>query len=70
MAKGRVRKLMTDKGYGFIKSEDGAEVFFHLSGLRGIDFMDLKEGDVLEYDVEKDKRSGKFRAVNVRRASG
>ncbi|MGE5445368.1 MAG: cold-shock protein [Ignavibacteriales bacterium] len=68
MAKGRIRKLVADKGYGFIKSEEGGEVFFHLSGLRGIDFNDLKEGDLLEYDMEKDKRSGKFRAVSVRRA--
>lgn len=44
MAKGRIRKLVTDKGYGFIKSEDGGEVFFHLSVLQGIDFNDLKEG--------------------------
>ncbi len=69
MAKGRVKRLMTDKGYGFIKSEgEGGELFFHMLGLRGIDFKDIKEGDLLEYDVEKDKRSGKFRAVNVRRA--
>jgi cold shock protein len=67
MPKGKIKKVMEGKGYGFIKSEDGREIFFHITGLQGIDFKNLKEGDPVEFDVEKDKRGS--RAVNVRASS-
>jgi len=68
MPKGKIKKVIEGKGYGFIKAEDGKEIFFHMSGLQGFDFKDLKEGDPVEFDVEKDKRGRGFRALNIRRA--
>ncbi len=68
MTKGKIKKVIEEKGYGFIESEDRREIFFHSSGLRGVDFENLKEGDPVEFDVEKDKRGRGLRAVNVRRA--
>lgn len=64
MPKGKIKKVMEGKGYGFIKAEDGREIFFHITGLQGLDFKNLKEGDPVEFDVEKDRRGP--RAVNVR----
>jgi CspA family cold shock protein len=64
MPKGKIKKVIEGKGYGFIKSEDGGEIFFHISGLQGLDFKNLKEGDLVEFEVERDKRGP--RAVNVR----
>jgi len=64
MPTGKIKKVIADKGYGFINAEDGREHFFHITGLQGIDFKNLKEGDSVEFEVGKDKRGSK--AVNVR----
>jgi cold shock protein len=66
MFKGKIKKVIRDKGYGFIQAEDSREIFFHMSVLRGLDFQNLKEGDPVEFDVEKDRLSGKPRAINVK----
>ena len=43
MAKGTIKKLVSDKGFGFIKG-DGGEVFFHSSALENTTFDQLHEG--------------------------
>jgi cold shock protein len=70
MPKGKIKKVIEGKGYGFIKADDGREIFFHMSALRGLELKDIKEEDSVEFDVEKDKQGRGLRAVNVRRASG
>ena len=62
--KGRVKKLVPDRGFGFVRGEDGKEVFFHRSGLGANDYDSLSEGDVVEYVVQEGPRGP--RAENVR----
>jgi CspA family cold shock protein len=62
--KGKIKKLIRERGYGFINAEDGGEVFFHSSALEGIDFDALEEGDSVEFNVEKGPKGP--RAVNIR----
>ena len=62
--KGKIKRLIRGRGFGFITAEDGSEVFFHRSALQGIDFDTLEEGDSVEFDLEKGYRGS--RAVNVR----
>jgi cold shock protein len=64
MPKGTIKKVIQDRGYGFIRADDGGEFFFHMSGLQGLDFKNLKEGDPVEFDVEKNNRGS--RAINIR----
>ncbi len=48
-----IKKVMFDRGYGFINPEGGgADVFFHFSVLKDTDHEDLKEGDLVEYELE------------------
>jgi cold shock CspA family protein len=61
---GIVRKLIWDRGFGFITAEDGKDVFFHHSSLSGGDFNILKQGVSVEFDLE-DGPKGQ-RAVNVK----
>ena len=68
MPKGKIKKVIQDRGYGFIQAEDGRELFFHMSSLKGLDFQRLKDGDSVEFDAEKDKQ-GRSVAVNVRASS-
>ena len=64
MGTGKIKRLIWNRGFGFISAEDGTEVFFHRSALQGVDFDSLKEGDSVEFDVEKGDRGP--RAVNVK----
>ena len=48
MANGTIKKL-TDKGFGFIRMDDGDDLFFHSSGVQGVGFEDLKEGQKVTF---------------------
>ena len=65
MAKGRVKRLMRERGFGFIAAEDGREIFFHQSELQNTSFNDLHEGDQLEFDVVKGDKGPK--AENIKK---
>ena len=64
MAKGTIKQLMRDRGYGFITTEDGKDIFFHRTGLRGLTFDSLKEGQPVEFETEEGPKG--LRAVNIR----
>jgi cold shock protein len=51
MAKGTVKWFNDSKGYGFIQTEDGHDVFVHFSGIAGSGFRSLREGQQVEFDV-------------------
>jgi len=64
---GVIKKLISDKGFGFIAVEgQEKDLFFHSNSLVGVQFADLKEGDKVTFDVE-DSPKGK-NAVNVKLA--
>ena len=63
MAKGTVKWFNESKGYGFITSEDGTDVFVHYSSIQGEGFKTIAEGDKVSFDVEKGEKGPK--AVNV-----
>jgi cold shock protein len=47
---GKVKRLVTDKGFGFILAEDGNEYFFHQSACTGMRFDDLREGQAVTFN--------------------
>jgi CspA family cold shock protein len=66
---GTVVRLIRDRGFGFIRVDDGAEVFFHHSAMEPGEFDTLREGEQLDFVMEQDPRGRGTRASNVRRAS-
>ena len=64
---GTIKRVVRDRGFGFIRSAEGREIFFHRSSLQGLDFDALKEGDAVEFDVEDGPKGP--RAVAVRTAA-
>lgn len=66
-SKGTVKWFNDRKGFGFIKLEDGKDVFVHYSALQGDGFKTLKEGEPVEFDVVEGAKGPQ--AANVVRAS-
>ena len=63
MPQGKIKKLVSDRGFGFVESERN-DLFFHLSDVTGGSFDDLHEGQMLEYEIGEGPKGP--RATNVR----
>ena len=63
--KGKIRKLIRERGFGFIAAEDSKDVFFHRSALAGEDFDALNEGNSVEFDLERGPKGLQARNVRV-----
>ena len=56
MANGTVKWFNATKGFGFITSEDGQDLFAHFSAIQSDGFKSLDEGQKVEFDVEEGQR--------------
>jgi len=61
---GTIKRLVMDRGFGFLSGEDGKEYFFHRSSVEG-SFEGLQEGQKVSFDVEASAPKGP-RASRVR----
>lgn len=70
MNQGTVKWFNAEKGYGFIKNDDGSgDLFVHFSAIQTDGFKTLEEGQRVTFDSDADpKNSSKLRAINVRLA--
>ncbi len=67
MTIGTVKWFNTQKGYGFIQPEGGdKDVFVHISAVERSGIGNLREGQRVSFDVERDPRSGKVSACNLK----
>jgi cold shock protein len=64
MANGTISRL-TDRGFGFIKQEDGSELFFHRSQVAGDGYDALTQGQSVTYEKGVSQKSGKEEAQRV-----
>jgi cold shock protein len=72
MAQGTIKKLVSDRGFGFIlptgELDAEKDLFFHRSDVQGTDYNALREGEQVTYDLGTDERRGTPKAANVRPA--
>ena len=69
MARGTVKKIVSERGFGFITGEDGQDYFFHRDDLApSLEFEGVHAGDQVEFGVQEGQRGP--RAMNVLRAEG
>jgi cold shock protein len=66
VATGTVKWFNSEKGYGFIESEQGSDVFVHYSAIQSEGFKTLEEGDKVIFEV-KPGRDGRTQAEEVRK---
>ena len=64
MSTGRVKWFNNSKGYGFIESEGGKDVFVHYSAIQGQGYRSLEEGQAVEFEVQSGQKGPQ--AANVR----
>jgi CspA family cold shock protein len=68
LAVGTVKWFNSEKGYGFIESAEGPDVFVHYSAILGDGFRSLDEGDRVEFEVQPGS-DGRSQAADVRKVS-
>ncbi len=64
MPEGTIKKIVSDRGFGFIASEDGKEYFFHRSAVENFD--SLQGGERVNFEIEpspKGPRAGRVRTA-------
>jgi CspA family cold shock protein len=62
---GSIKRIVRDRGFGFIRSTEGQEVFFHRSSLQGLNFDGLKEGENVEFEMEVGDKGPRATAVRA-----
>ena len=65
MPQGRVKRLVSDRGFGFIEDDRGNDLFFHHSSLQGATIEQLREGQVVEYEVGRGPKGPRAESVRV-----
>lgn len=67
MASGTIKKVISDRGFGFITDDEAKDYFFHRDGLdAALDFDRLVGGERVEFEIEQSPKGP--RAVRVRSA--
>lgn len=67
MATGKVKWFNDQKGFGFVFSEDGRDVFVHHTVIEGQGFKTLQDGEAVEYEAEESAKG--LKATRVRRVA-
>ncbi len=65
MPKGTIKRLIADRGFGFIKTDQEEDLFFHRNELQEVGFSSLREGQQVGFEVGQG-RNGRPEAVKVR----
>lgn len=65
MATGKVKWFNAEKGYGFITSDEGKDIFVHYSSIQADGFRTLEEGQKVSYDAVDSDRGQQASNVNI-----
>ncbi|EAC9051358.1 cold-shock protein [Listeria sp. FSL L7-1485] len=66
MQNGKVKWFNNEKGYGFIESDSGEDIFVHFTAIQGDGYKSLEEGQAVTFEVVEGNRGAQ--AANVEKA--
>lgn len=61
---GKVKRFNSEKGYGFIKTDNGKDLFFHYSELQMEGYKTVEQGQIVEFEIIETEKG--LRAVNIK----
>ena len=65
MSTGTVKFFNAEKGYGFIKAEDGKEIFIHYSAIQSDGYKTLEEGQKVQFEIVEGNRGPQAAHVSL-----
>jgi len=65
MHSGKIKKVVRERGFGFINDTDGREVFFHQSSLVGVQFDSLKEEQQVQFEIEDSPKGPRAVSISI-----
>ena len=65
MPQGKIKKLVSDRGFGFIEGEQGDDLFFHHSEVQETTFDELREGQSVQYEIGQGRKGPCATSVKV-----
>jgi CspA family cold shock protein len=65
MPEGKIKKLITDRGFGFIDTGKGRDLFFHFSALQNVRMEELQEGQRVEFEEGEGPKGPRAESVRV-----
>jgi CspA family cold shock protein len=65
MARGTIKKLFADRGFGSIRTEEGQYIFFHRNDLQGVAYESLTLGQEVEFEMERPAKGPNARHVRL-----
>ena len=63
MSEGTIKRLVTERGFGFISNAPADDIFFHMSAVEGVTYDELQEGQKVQFTQEQGEKGP--RAVKV-----
>jgi len=63
--KGTIKRLISDKGFGFVAAQDGTEYFFHQSACTGVRFDELREGQSVSFEKGQGPKGPRAERVTI-----
>jgi CspA family cold shock protein len=64
MPQGKIKKIVADRGFGFIEADRG-DLFFHHSEVQGTSFEELQEGQMVDYEIGQGRKGPCATSVKV-----
>lgn len=65
MHTGKIKKVVAERGFGFISDTDGREIFFHQSGLVEARFDELRSEQDVEFEIENSPKGPRAISIKV-----
>ena len=65
MPQGKIKRLVSDRSFGFVEGERGDDLFFHHSAVQGVAFEELQVGQMVDYEIGSGPKGPRAESVRL-----